>query len=209
MNNTKDIAREKVIPAASRMFITQGCKNVTMDDVAKKLRMSKRTLYEMFGDKEALLNECMEYIIQSDKVLAQQLYKAKDFDDFFVLIHNIKQQRNIIFDIHQHFSNELRKYYPNVFRKQMIMHSKERLEGVKQTLANFKEQKIIRDDVDIDVAAVFLNEVSQQIIFDHFSIPNYKSSELLSNFLVTYFRGIATRDFTKEWDKRKNTKTKE
>ena len=64
MNNTKDIARERVIPAASRMFITQGCKNVTMDDVAKKLRMSKRTLYEMFGDKEALLNECMEYIIQ-------------------------------------------------------------------------------------------------------------------------------------------------
>ena len=38
MNKTKDIAREKVIPAASRMFITQGCKNVTMDDVAKLQR---------------------------------------------------------------------------------------------------------------------------------------------------------------------------
>jgi len=209
MNKTKDIAREKVIPAASRMFITHGCKNITMDDIAKKLRMSKRTLYEMFGDKEALLSECTEYIIQSDKVLAQQLYKAKDFDDFFVLIHDIKQQRNIIFDIHQHFSNELRKYYPNVFRKQVIMHSKERLEGVKQTLTNFKEKRIIREDVDIDVAAVFLNEVSQQIIFDHFSIPNHKSCELLSNFLVTYFRGIATRDFTEEWDRRKKAKRKE
>lgn len=209
MNDTKDIAREKVIPAASRMFITQGCKNVTMDDVAKKLRMSKRTLYEMFGDKEALLSECTEYIIQSDKVLAQQLFKATDFNDFFNLIRNIKQQHNIIFDIHQHFSNELRKYYPNVFRKQVIMHSKERLEGVKQTLTNFKEKRIIREDVDIDVAAVFLNEVSQQIIFDHFSIPNHKSSELLSNFLVTYFRGIATRDFTEEWDRRKKAKRKE
>ncbi|MBR4803568.1 MAG: hypothetical protein IK032_02900, partial [Bacteroidales bacterium] len=159
--------------------------------------------------KETLLNKCTEYIIQSDKVLAQQLYKAKDFDDFFVLIRNIRQQQNIIFDIHQHFSNELRKYYPNVFRKQVIMHSKERLEGAKQTLTNFKEKRIIREDVDIDVAAVFLNEVSQQIIFDHFSIPNHKSSELLSNFLVTYFRGIATRDFTEEWDRRKQAKRKE
>lgn len=209
MNNANDIAREKVIPTASRMFITHGCKNVTMDDVAKQLRMSKRTLYEMFGDKEALLSECVEYIIQSDKVLAQQMYKATNFDDFFAMIRDIKQQRNIIFDINQHFSNELRKYYPNLFRKHVIMHSKERLEGVKQTLANFKEKRIIREDVDIDVAAVFLNEVSQQIIFDHFSIPNYKSYELLSNFLVTYFRGIATRDFTEEWDKRKKAKRKE
>lgn len=209
MEENKEEIHKKVIPVASRMFITQGCKDVTMDDVAKKLRMSKRTLYEIFGDKETLLSECTEYIIQSDKVLAQQLYKAKDFDDFFVLIRNIKQQQNIIFDIHQHFSNELRKYYPNVFRKQVIMHSKERLEGVKQTLTNFKQQRIIREDVDIDVAAVFLNEVSQQIIFDHFSIPNHKSSELLSNFLVTYFRGITTRDFTEEWDKRKKAKRKE
>ena len=154
MEENKEEIHKKVIPVASRMFITQGCKDVTMDDVAKKLRMSKRTLYEIFGDKETLLNECTEYIIQSDKVLAQQLYKAKDFDDFFVLIRNIRQQQNIIFDIHQHFSNELRKYYPNVFRKQVIMHSKERLEGVKQTLTNFKQQRIIREDVDIDVAAV-------------------------------------------------------
>lgn len=43
-----------------QMFATQGIKSVRMDDIAQHLGVSKRTLYELFGDKEGLLYLAME-----------------------------------------------------------------------------------------------------------------------------------------------------
>lgn len=211
MNAQTDPVREKVITVASKMFVTQGCKTVTMDDIAKKMHISKRTLYEKFGDKENLLGECTAYLVQSDKALVQPLFSAQTFDEFFELMESLIIQHNLIFDIHQHYGEELQRYYPGVFKKHLLMHSKERLESIKTALRSFKEKNIIRNDVDINIASVFINEISQQIIFDHFSIVNYKSNELLSNFLTVYFRGLVSRDFSDQWEllKEKCEKNKE
>lgn len=42
----------RIIDQAMQMFVSQGIKSVRMDDIAQQLGVSKRTLYEMFGDKE-------------------------------------------------------------------------------------------------------------------------------------------------------------
>ena len=55
LNNVKTenmIQREYIIERASEMFVANGIKSVRVDDIAHNLGMSKRTLYEMFGDKE-------------------------------------------------------------------------------------------------------------------------------------------------------------
>ena len=50
----------KVIATAQKLFYKEGVRAVTMDKVAHSLRMSKRTLYELFADKEDLLVACIE-----------------------------------------------------------------------------------------------------------------------------------------------------
>lgn len=52
--------QKKVIAVAAQAFMKEGIRQVTMDDLAKRLTMSKRTLYELFADKEALLLACVE-----------------------------------------------------------------------------------------------------------------------------------------------------
>ena len=47
--------KERIIEQAMHMFVSQGIKSVRMDDIAQQLGVSKRTLYELFGDKEGLL----------------------------------------------------------------------------------------------------------------------------------------------------------
>ena len=47
--------KERIVEQTMEMFVTQGIKSVRMDDIARQLSISKRTLYEMFGDKEELL----------------------------------------------------------------------------------------------------------------------------------------------------------
>ncbi|WP_303669866.1 TetR/AcrR family transcriptional regulator, partial [uncultured Alistipes sp.] len=43
--------KERIIDQAMQMFVAQGIKAVRMDDIARQLGVSKRTLYEEFGDK--------------------------------------------------------------------------------------------------------------------------------------------------------------
>ena len=45
---------DKILLATKAMFYKQGIKQVRMDDIAKELTISKRTLYEIFNDKETL-----------------------------------------------------------------------------------------------------------------------------------------------------------
>ena len=60
--------KERIIDQAMQMFATQGIKSVRMDDIAQHLGVSKRTLYELFGDKEGLLYLAMErYIPGTDE----------------------------------------------------------------------------------------------------------------------------------------------
>ena len=49
--------RERIITAATEAFTSKGIKSITMDDIAAALGISKRTLYEVFSDKESLLKE--------------------------------------------------------------------------------------------------------------------------------------------------------
>ena len=58
-NTQREDARNSVIETATQMFHAQGIRNVTMDDIAHKLSMSKRTLYQLFTDKEDLLLACV------------------------------------------------------------------------------------------------------------------------------------------------------
>ena len=51
--------RERIITAATEAFTSKGIKSITMDDIAAALGISKRTLYEVFSDKESLLKECI------------------------------------------------------------------------------------------------------------------------------------------------------
>ena len=57
-----------VIATAQKLFYKEGVRAVTMDKVAQSLRMSKRTLYELFTDKEDLLVAAASYKDFKDKM---------------------------------------------------------------------------------------------------------------------------------------------
>lgn len=56
-NSYRRELRSKIISKATSLFKERGVKSVKMDDIAQSLSISKRTLYEIFSDKEALLYE--------------------------------------------------------------------------------------------------------------------------------------------------------
>jgi len=100
----KEEAKERIIQAALDVYAEKGPYEATMDDVAKKLGVSKGALYLYFKSKDELLYEIIKRPEQSVRRFLQSLLETKDLskslDD--VLEHDIRepteQRRNLIFD---------------------------------------------------------------------------------------------------------------
>lgn len=56
--------KEIIVREAAKMFLSEGIKSVRMDDIARGLSVSKRTLYELFGDKEELIYEAICHFVE-------------------------------------------------------------------------------------------------------------------------------------------------
>lgn len=65
--------RETIIQLAAEMFVGQGIKAVRMDDIARHIGVSKRTIYEQFGDKEELLYQCLSYYVREQDRAARRV----------------------------------------------------------------------------------------------------------------------------------------
>ena len=67
--------RERIIMTSTEAFTSKGIKCITMDDIAAALGISKRTLYEVFADKETLLKESILKIQQDRDKYLQEVYE--------------------------------------------------------------------------------------------------------------------------------------
>ena len=70
--DAKADVRRRVIDAAMKAFAEKGIRSVTMDDVAHILSMSKRTLYQLFADKQDLLLACVKRKDEERDAMLQQ-----------------------------------------------------------------------------------------------------------------------------------------
>lgn len=56
------VTREEIIRTTRDLIIRNGIRAVRVDEIAQKLEISKRTLYELFSDKDTLVEQCWDKI---------------------------------------------------------------------------------------------------------------------------------------------------
>lgn len=110
------LVKREVLDKSIKMFLRYGIQSVTMDDIANNCGMSKRTLYKMFKNKDKLLGEAMQLLIEglkqslsvihtkSNNALVELLDFLNVLDDFFkqsspVLIRDIRRHDNLFIQI--------------------------------------------------------------------------------------------------------------
>lgn len=107
----------RIIDQAMQMFVSQGIKSVRMDDIAQQLGVSKRTLYEMFGDKEGLLYLAMERYSERNRQRWNELTAdAHDvLEAMFMVLGEVMDNA----EVSRRMMDNLRKFYPAVHDKLM------------------------------------------------------------------------------------------
>ena len=96
------------------MFLEEGIKSVRMDDIAMRLGVSKRTLYEMFSDKSDLLEQClMSHFRQMRHEMTEQTKGATNvIEEIFFLLGSMKED-----DRDRVLIGNLKKFYPAIYHR--------------------------------------------------------------------------------------------
>ena len=109
------MTKEMIIEQAAKMFAEQGIKSIRMDDIAKTLGVSKRTLYEMFEDKEELLYLSIRYM-QQQRMAKVEAKLRENTDSLIYLFESIEMMMGNR-ELHRRISNNLSKFYPTTFER--------------------------------------------------------------------------------------------
>lgn len=185
-------AQEKILKTSLELFFKYGIKRVTMDDIAKELGMSKKTIYQFYKEKDVLVDQlCQFEMLKQEKLFKEINDLAKDPIHELMLISlkmsDMMQHINPIFFI------DLQKYYPNAFKT--FQKFKEDC-AYKDILRNVKEGKkagIYRSDINENFAARHrLAQIDMLMFGNYFSFEELsftKSNELL---LDVFVYGICT-----------------
>ncbi len=148
-----DELKEHILQTASGMFMQSGIRNVSIDDVCSELRISKKTFYVHFSQKEELVDAVVTYDKQKRFERYEKNFKNKNAID--TLIYIIKEIKKDM-DCTPHLLwSDIQKFYPKVFEK----HNSEKLQnirlGFENNLKQGVEEGFYRDDMDIELVSLF------------------------------------------------------
>lgn len=182
----------EILLKATEMFLAQGYKTVTMDDIASELSISKKTIYQFYSSKPELIEKSLGYLNQKFiEKLEQTLANNHNAIEEIVFSHqNIEK----IFAIDTSASlYQLNKYYPKVCEKQKAFHRKKYLHIIQRNLEKGVKEGVYRSSIDIEYVSRFhLASVCAIDDIEYFPLEKFDHQELHDQHLEYHIRSIAT-----------------
>lgn len=192
--NSRPELRERIVETAVEAFTKHGIKCITMDDIATSLGISKRTLYEVFSDKETLLEECiLKKQEESDAFLKEVLASSKNVLE--VLLKGYQHSIEAFHATNKNFFEDIKKY-PKAYE----LLTRRRDQDSEETVNFFKEgvsQGIFRDDVNFAIVSMLVRKqidllINTDVCKEHSFLEVYES------IMFTFLRGISTEKGAQE-----------
>jgi AcrR family transcriptional regulator len=139
-----------IIAAAAELFLRYGIKSITMDEIARQMGISKKTLYRHFKDKKDLVEKTLHEIVCLNKATINEIMgKGKNaIEEVFEMYNHANE---IVRDYNPTLEFDLQRQYPKVFRQVREMHRNQIFEAILQNLRKGKKEGLYRKDIDTDI----------------------------------------------------------
>ncbi|MBE6220274.1 MAG: TetR/AcrR family transcriptional regulator [Rikenellaceae bacterium] len=187
--------REKIVDHVSQMILSLGVKSVRMDDVANSLGMSKRTLYEMFADKEELLFESIVYLMECrQQNLSEQMRGCDNMLEVLLYSVRIFTSTTNIDDTAKRLTTNLRKFYPTVLERVQRVHTEKGLAGLQYALDRCLAEGYLDPNVDVELMAqLFFSSTGIFMTDSNVVLPDgITRDEAFGAMVVNFLRGLST-----------------
>ena len=183
--------KDRIIHESSTLFFNNGIRSMTMSDIANELGISKRTLYEVFRDKEELLEKCVDFhMSKAEEEMDVLVQSSGDVIDTLMRIYAKHLQD--VRDVNKSVMHDLKKYHPNIYKK---IESRQH-EDVGLFTPLFQtgvSEGLIREDLNHEIMFYLLKAQFKALMDDEFIFTNkFSTDEFIRTIILNFVRGIAT-----------------
>ncbi|HPR12662.1 MAG TPA: TetR/AcrR family transcriptional regulator [Bacteroidales bacterium] len=201
--------KQRIIEEAAFLFRTYGIRTVTMDMLASKLGISKRTIYEIFSDKDEILDGVVGWMMKKQQEVIQQVLSESD---------NVIEALFRIMDlmtVHYHmmspaFRLDLKRMHGVRLEKLRDLNEMPDSGHFRMIIERGVREGIFREDIDVSVINRCMFEVGKMSASDDISpTGEIPAEEVMRNVYLNYLRGISTPkglDLINFYEKRENNR---
>lgn len=163
-----------------------------MDSLASHLGMSKRTIYEVFSDKDELLMGVFKLMAEKQKELVKKV--LHDSDNAIVAIFTLLRiSRDHFQNMSPAFQDDMKRFH-QVF----LMNKNDKCEmpdykNNQQLFERGIKEKLFRKDINPDLVNRCFDSLGKSIMNnDLYPFDQFSRHDVIGNVLINYLRGIST-----------------
>jgi AcrR family transcriptional regulator len=185
-------AQDKILKTALELFFKFGIRHVTMDEIAKELGMSKKTIYQYYKEKDDLVNQLLEDALKVQEKQFQELNKiSKDPIHEMLLISD--KMREMMQNINPMFFLDLQKYYTAGFQRFQRFKEECGYQNILKNIERGIKEGLYRSDLDVDLAARFRMAQLDMLMFgNYFSFERTSMAAVHKDILEMYMYGLCS-----------------
>lgn len=184
--------RNRIIEGAADLFKSYGIRSVTMDSLATHLGMSKRTIYEVFSDKDELTIGVLNWMAGKQKDLVKRILDESE-NSVVAIFRMLEINRDYIQGMSPVFQADLKKFHHDVLMKRADKFEMPDYKNNQQLIEKGITENLFRKEINPDLANRCLYILAKSIMDDDmYPFELFSRRDVIRNIFINYLRGIAT-----------------
>jgi AcrR family transcriptional regulator len=163
-----------------------------MDSLANHLGMSKRTIYEVFSDKDELLIGVMKWMAEKQKELVKKVLDESE-NAIVAIFTLLSINRDHFQNMSPAFQADMKRFHYDVLMKKADKYEMPDYKNNQQVFERGIKEKFFRKDINPDLANRCFDSLVKSIMNnDLYPYDQFSRNEVIGNVLFNYLRGIST-----------------
>jgi len=179
-----------LIGKAMDLFLRFGVKSLTMDDISRKLGISKKTLYQVVSDKKELVKRGMSQCLEEDQNMITEITTTSD-NAIEELIGFTKKANEWLSEVHESVVFDIQKYHPECWGL-IEAHKKDVKKAILKNTERGITEGIYRENLNPEIIAS-LYIVMKDALFNSIEIfgKDVRKQDIHLEMIRYHVRGIA------------------
>ena len=192
-----------IISQVYTIFMKNGIKNVSMDDLCRQMGISKKTLYKYVDNKVDLLEKINKYIQDLITSRLEELKKL-NINAIDVLLEMSRVSSDNHIRINPIVSFEIRKYYPQVYNSYICTKKEMIVKSILDNLDKGIKEGLYRPDLNKEIVAhLYFKKIEEFHALEEDDLRNFSYSKIFEVMFENHIRGISNEKGIEYFEKRK------
>jgi AcrR family transcriptional regulator len=184
--------RERIIEGAAELFRTYGIKSVTMDTLACHLVMSKRTIYEIFADKDELLIGVLKWMAEKQREIVKRVL-AESENAIVAIFKLLEINRDHFQQMSPAFQADIKKFHHEVLMRKADKCEMPDYSNNIEVIQKGIKEKLFRKDINAELVNRCMFYMVRSIMDNNlYPFEEFTRRDVIRNVIINYLRGIST-----------------